>query len=252
MSFEFQPIETRGTAGAAMQAIATVIRQGGLAVGDRLPSERVLSQQMGVSRQTIRKAIHSLASAGILDIRSGQGPRSGAHVRTNVIPLELLGSGSATPPNISEIAGVLEARRLFEPRVAVLAGFLMTGADHDAIREVIERQRQAVDLEGVRDLDARFHIGIAQATQNRTIVVLMQGLMEQLDVARHVVALDPDEQSQTIDIHERTLEAIASRDQRRIEATMDEHLRMMETAWERASGRALPRTVPDFLLTSMA
>ncbi|WP_320671386.1 FadR/GntR family transcriptional regulator [Patulibacter defluvii] len=246
MSVEFEPIESRGTAAAAMERIAAAIRQGRFGIGDRLPSERDLAQQMGVSRQTIRKAIHALADAGVLEILSGQGARSGARVATDVVPLEL--GARATPPNIGEIAGVLEARRLFEPRVAVLAGFLMNDQDYQAINEVLELQRNARDLEGVRDLDVRFHLAIARATHNRTIVVLMQALMEQLNVARYVVPLDPDEDRRTIEIHERTLEAIASRDQQRIESVMDEHLGMMEAAWQQASGRALPRTVPDFLL----
>lgn len=246
MSVEFEPIGSRGTAGAATERIAAAIRQGRFRVGDRLPSERDLAQQMGVSRQTIRKAIHALADAGVLEILSGKGPRSGARVASDVVPLEL--GHRMAPPNIGEIAGVLEARRLFEPRVAVLAGFLMNDQDYQAIHEVLELQRNAPDLEGVRDLDIRFHLAIARATHNRTVVVLMQALMEQLNVARDVVPLDSEEALLTIAIHERTLEAIASRDQERIEAVMDEHLAMMEAAWQQASGRALPRTVPDFLL----
>lgn len=248
MTISFQPVDARGTTGAVIQRLVAVIRDGHLRVGDRLPSERELAAQLQVSRQTVRKAVHALVEAGVVEVRSGQGARSGAHVRSDVLPPELVGTPVALP-NVGEVGSVLEARRMFEPRVAVLAGFLMTDADYHAMRAVIVAQEGAVDdLDQVRRLDSRFHMAIAHATHNPTVVALMQTLMERLDIARFVVPVDADEAHETLSIHARTLEAIASRDHRRIEQTMDEHLRQMEVAWERFTGRALPRSVPDFLL----
>lgn len=252
MTTELDPVGTRGATGAALERIAEAIRQGDFGPGDRLPSERALAQQLQVSRQTVRKAIHALAAAGVVEVVSGQGAHSGARVTTNYVPPDLDG-GRQPPPNLGEIAGVLEARRMFEPRVAVLSGYLMTHEDYDRIAEVLEQQRRATTLDGIRQLDVPFHIAIAQATHNQTIVEVISTLMRHLDIARDVVTMDEtDEARATIEIHERTLAAIASRDPRRIEATMDEHLRMMESAWEHATGRPLPRAVPDFLLSARA
>jgi GntR family transcriptional repressor for pyruvate dehydrogenase complex len=248
MNAELEPIGARGTSGAALERISEAIRQGEFMPGDRLPSERVLAQQLQVSRQTVRKAIQALVEAGVVEVLSGQGARSGARVRSNFVPLDV-DRATMPMPNVGDVADVLEARRMFEPRVAVLAGFLMTNEDYDRIAEVLELQRAATTLHGIRQLDIRFHLAIAQAAHNQTIVEVMHTMMRRLDIARHVVTLDEaDEACATIDIHERTLAALASRDQSRIEATMDEHLRMMEVAWERATGRALPRAVPSFLL----
>jgi len=61
-------------------------------------------------------------------------------------------------------------------------------------------------------------------------------------------AIEPGEAERAIDIHERTLAAVMSRDLEAIERVMDEHLAILERAWARESGRALPREVPDFLL----
>jgi GntR family transcriptional regulator, transcriptional repressor for pyruvate dehydrogenase complex len=241
VSAEFRPIKTRGTTGFVIQRIAMAIRKGDLRVGDRLPSERDLAAQLQVSRQTVRNAVQALVEADVLAKRSGAGVNNGAIVCSDVIPAELTGEG-ADPLEPGEIAAVLEARRVFEPPVAVLAGFAMNHDDYATLRSIIVAQADALDdIETVRRLDFRFHLTIAHTTHNPAVVALMQTLQGQLEITRLVVPTYPEEQAETVAMHERTLEAIASRDPARIEATMDEHLRMLENAWERYSGRALPR-----------
>ena len=241
MAANFQPLETQGTTDAVLRRIAAAISQGHFMPSDRLPSERDLAAQLGVSRQTARNAVRVLAEAGVVTVISGQGAGSGARVLSNYVPLDLVGA-DRPQPDFREVASVLEARRLLEPNVAVLAGFKMIDEDYDAMHEVIELQKAASDLEGIRSLDIRFHLAIAAAAHNRVITALMQDLMQRLDVARHVVSVDSEtEARETIDIHERTLEAILSRDSERTERVMDEHLGMLEDAWELASSRALPR-----------
>jgi GntR family transcriptional repressor for pyruvate dehydrogenase complex len=246
MAFEFQQIEARGTVRQVVELIAEPIRLGRLRFGDRLPSERTLAQQLGVSRETVRKAVRALVEGGVLEVTSGRGPLSGIHVRSDLIPPELL-SRPATLP-IGEISGVLESRRLFEPRVAQLAGLLANEDDFAALQQVVDLQRaQADDPQRVRDLDAPFHLALARATHNATVVALMQTLFQRLEVAKRF-GIEPGETERAIEIHERTLRALLTRDPEVIDRVMDAHLSILERAWERESGRALPRTVPDFLL----
>lgn len=241
MTGRFQPVETHGTTTSALRRIAGAISQGLFLVGERLPSERDLAAQLGVSRQTVRNAIKILAEASTVRITSGRGAGSGAYVISNDVAFDLL-SGGQPQPDFREVASVLEARRLIEPNVAVLAGFKMIDEDYDAMHAAIQLQKAAGDLETVRNLDIRFHLAIANAAHNQVVSSLMLDLMQRLDIARHVVSLDSEtEARETIDVHERTLEAILSRNPERIEQVMDEHLSMMEKAWERASDRALPR-----------
>src|SRR5215211_6866297 len=205
--FTFKPVEARGTVRQVVERIAEPIRLGRLRFGDRLPAERALAQQLGVSRETVRKAVRALVDAG-----------------------------------------VLEARRLFEPRVAQLAGLLATEDDFAELEGVIDLQHElAAQPQRVRDLDAPFHLALARATHNATVVALMHTLFERLEVAKRF-AIEPGEAERAIDIHERTLAAFMSRDLDSIERVMDAHLSILERAWERESGRALPRKVPEFLL----
>jgi GntR family transcriptional regulator, transcriptional repressor for pyruvate dehydrogenase complex len=244
--FTFKPVEARGTVRQVVERIAEPIRLGRLRFGDRLPAERALAQQLGVSRETVRKAVRALVDAGVLEVTSGRGSRSGIHVRSDLIPPELLRGPTSLP--IGEISGVLEARRLFEPRVAQLAGLLATEDDFAELQGVIDLQHElTAEPQRVRDLDAPFHLALARATHNATVVALMHTLFERLEVAKRF-AIEPGEAERAIDIHERTLAALMSRNLDSIERVMDAHLSILERAWERESGRALPRKVPEFLL----
>lgn len=246
MSFSFEPLEARGTIPRVVERIVEPIRLGRLRYGDRLPSERALAQQLGVSRETVRKAVRTLVDAGVLEVTSGRGSMSGIHVRSDLIPPELLPGPARVP--IGEISGVLEARRVFEPRVAQLAGLLATEEDFSGLQEIVDAQRGlADDAQRVRELDAPFHLALARATHNATIVALMQTLFQRLDLAKRF-AIEAGEAQRAIEIHERTLAALMGRDLDAIELVMHDHLSILEQAWERESGRALPRRVPAFLL----
>ena len=137
-----------------------------------------------------------LVDAGVLEVTSGRGSRSGIHVRSDLIPPEL-SAGPASLP-IGEISGVLEARRLFEPRVAQLAGLLATEDDFAELQGVIDLQRElAAEPQRVRELDAPFHLALARATHNATVVALMHTLFERLEVAKRF-AIERGEAERTI------------------------------------------------------
>jgi len=238
-------IEERGSVRAVVEQIAQVVQSGELRFGDRLPPERTLAEQLSVSRVTVRKACHVLAEAGVLEIRSGVGRRSGTLVRSELVPRGLLPGPHSIP--LAEIWGVLEARRLVEPRVAQLAGLRATADDHRELERILELQRQAIDdTHQVRLLDPSFHLAIARATHNSTVVALMQGMLHRLELTREV-PVEPGEAQRTIAVHERTLAAILMRDPRAIDVAMDEHLAIMEDTWRAASGRTLPPGLPEFL-----
>jgi DNA-binding FadR family transcriptional regulator len=249
---EFTPVQTRKTFEEAIDQIAERIKLGELRPGDRLPSERIVAAQMQISRPTLREAVKVLAQSGVLEVKPG--PGGGMFVASDSLPRELLRSHSEL--RIGEIAGVLEARRLFEPRVAQLAAAYATEEDFEAMEETIERQRQLLDKSGEMapkhedrflQLDLQFHLGIARATRNRTIIKLMRSLLRELEIARDMALHEPLKPSWTVEIHVRTLEAIRARDLELIEAVMDEHLAGLEQTWEQESGRSLVRPVPSFL-----
>jgi GntR family transcriptional regulator, transcriptional repressor for pyruvate dehydrogenase complex len=246
----FEPVATRRTFEEAVEQIVDKVKSGDLHVGDRLPSERDLAAQMRISRPTLREAVKVLVEAGVLEVRRGQS--GGIFVASEVVPRELLHSRQEI--RFSEVAGVLEARRLLEPRVAQLAAVHGSDEDFDAMARTIERQRQVAggdDFLRNEDLflglDLKFHLAMARATRNGTIVALMRSLLRQLEIARDMAMHAPLVPDWTIEIHERTLAAVRSADFGLIDEVMDEHLAELEQIWERETGRGLVRPLPDFL-----
>jgi len=246
----FEPLATRRTFEEAVAQIAEKVRAGELHVGDRLPSERELAARMQISRPTLREAIKVLTEARVLEVRRGQA--GGIFVASELVPRELL--RTTTQMRVSEVAGVLEARRLLEPRVAQLAAVHAGEDDFTAMEATIERQRElAGSKEFLRhedlflQLDAKFHLAIARATRNSTIVSLMRSLFRRLEIARDMAVHAPLVPEWVIEIHERTLSAIRAADFDVIDEVMDEHLAQLEQIWERETGRGLVRPLPDFL-----
>ncbi len=246
----FGPVSTRRTFEEAVQQIAEKVRSGDVHVGDRLPSERELAELMRISRPTLREAVKVLAEAGVLEVRRGQS--GGIFVASELVPRDLLQTRSDI--RVGEVAGVLEARRLLEPRVAQLAAVHAAEEDFTAMQATIERQRELSaqdDFLSHEDLflqlDLKFHLTMARATRNSTVVALMRSLFTRLEIARDMAAHAPLVPDWTIEIHERTLAAVRGSDFVLIEDVMDEHLSQLEQIWERETGRGLVRPLPDFL-----
>src|SRR3712207_6384123 len=250
MDRQFEPGSTRRTVEEALQQIADKVRAGDLHAGDKLPSERDLAAQMQISRPTVREAVKALVDAGVLEVRRGQ--TGGIFVRSELVPRDLVRLGWEV--RVSEVAGVLEARRLLEPRVAQLAAMHASAEHFVAMQKTIDRQ---AELAGKADflrhedlflqLDLAFHLWIAKATGNSTVVTLIRSLFRRLELARDMAMHAPTVPEWTIDIHKRTLEAIRASDFGLIDEVMDEHLAQLEQVWERETGRGMVRPLPDFL-----
>jgi DNA-binding FadR family transcriptional regulator len=250
METGFVPVGPRRTFEGAVEQIAERIRVGDVTAGDRLPSERELAAALQISRPTLREAVRVLADAGVLTVRPGS--TGGIFVASDYVPLELLRSKSDL--RLGEVAGVLEARRLIEPRVAQLAAVNAREDDFARLQQIIDAQKALLAAGDVLQhedrflqLDMQFHLRIARASGNSTIVSMMRTLLRRLEIARDIAMHEPPTAAWVIDVHERTLGAIRSADHARIEQVMDEHLAELEQAWERATDRVLVRPVPDFL-----
>src|SRR3954447_4353418 len=247
----FEPVRTRRTFEEAAEQIAEKVRQGQLRVGDKLPGERALATQMEISRPTLREAVKVLVDAGLLAVR--RGPGGGMFVASDVVPVELVRQRS--PMRVGEVASVLEARRLLEPRVAQLAAVRATDDDFaalqrsiDAMAEILKAGYAPSDEDRFLQLDVQFHLALARAGGNPTVETLMRALFRQLEIARDMAMHAPAVPEWTIDIHERTLAAVRSGDLAEVEVVMDEHLAQLERTWEQESARALVRPLPAFLL----
>jgi GntR family transcriptional regulator, transcriptional repressor for pyruvate dehydrogenase complex len=234
MPTAFHPVTTLRTFEEAIEQIAYAVRVGDLTVGERLPPERILAATMEISRPTLREAVQLLVRAGVL--RVDPGPAGGMFVIADTIPPELL--QARVKLRITEVAAVLEARRVFEPQTAQLAGLFATETDFRRMRATIDAQLESLGArERLNQLDERFHLYIARATGNPTVVELMQTLLRKLAIAWDIGKRLPHDDEAGIAMHEHTLQALMSRDPQAIDTAMDEHLGLLEHLWEHETGR---------------
>lgn len=217
----FEPVRALRPFEEAAVQIVDAIRTGTLAIGERLPSERVLASQMEISRPTVREAIRLLVDAGVLEVR--RGARGGAFVTSQDVP---------APAELRAVdsAKVLEVRRILEPAIAQLAAVRAGPEDFAELRETIGLLRESGDdPHRWFHLNTRFHLAMARSTGNELLVDLIDGLFRKLEVILEAMVADAGEPETTIAMHERTLAALEDGDPAAIAAVMDEHLDSVES-----------------------
>ena len=169
----------------AFEQIAAQIRNeliaGRLRVGSRLPSERALSEQFGVSRNTLREALRSLEHAGLISLHKGASggafisERSGEAIVTGLLDMYHLG---AIQP-----AQLTEARIWLESIVVRQACRRATPADIEAL-ELNLREVDAATAAGDFPLRAQknidFHRILARMTRNPIMMIVMSGVLDVL------------------------------------------------------------------------
>lgn len=165
----FSRIEHGRTADEVVDQVEMLILQGVLKVGDRLPGERDLAQQMTVSRPTIREAIKTLEERGLLLSRHGGGTFV-ADVIGQIFSqpiLDLIGR------HRSAAYDYLEYRREIEGITAAFAAKRATKADKDLLTRIIEDMKSAhgeSDVDHEAALDVEFHSAIGECAHNTILM----------------------------------------------------------------------------------
>lgn len=241
-SFVFEPVQLVRSCEIVAYRITEAIRAGDVKVGERLPSEQVLSKQLGVSRPTLRDAIKLLVEAKVLEVLPGSS--GGIFVISQTIPPELTGFPLPEMP-LHDISSVLEARRLFEPHVARMAALYGTPLDFLRMREAIQLSKDISSTWRGKEMpqeaewlmtlaSTRFNLAIARATQNPTIVSMMEILLRRLEQVRTIALRFLPDISMSTQTLENTLRAIESGDPARIDAATAQRLTLLENAWAKA------------------
>jgi DNA-binding FadR family transcriptional regulator len=226
--------------------IAEQLRQlmasGEFAVGSRMPAERDLALQLGVSRPSVREALIALEVEGMIEVRTG----SGIYVQSTTPPKT---RKTKTPTDTSAEWGPLEvmsARILVESEVAALAAQNAQKKDIQAIRAGLQKMKQeAARKEMPRAGDEAFHEAIAQACGNSVLLDTVQRfwqarkgpLFERLgDYFEH-----PESWQAAIAEHQAVFDAIEAHDAPAARKAMQKHLKQAHkrysASWRRAPAR---------------
>jgi GntR family transcriptional regulator, transcriptional repressor for pyruvate dehydrogenase complex len=227
MAFQFKPVESRRLYQQIADQIRELIERGGFDVGARLPPERDLAQQLGVSRPSLREALIALDIEGRVEIRSG----SGVYVCT---PPE-------TSPKRTAALGespteLMEARSIIEGEVVVLACARVTDGSLVRLRELIKgMQADVARRRAPVDLDRQFHITLAEMTGNSVMIRLVGELFDERHSPISAKLSSRFESTRTwnaaLKEHEAILNALESRDPLAAQSAMRAHLKASELRW---------------------
>jgi DNA-binding FadR family transcriptional regulator len=183
---QFIPVRTPRAFEEIAGQIRTELSQRRLKAGDRLPPERALAEQFGVSRNTLREALRSLENAGLLRLQKGA--TGGAFVRES--------TGDAVITGLRDMfhLGAIQPEHLTEARVLIESIAVRTACERATPQDIqalnanvaaLERAtRERASFYDVAALNLDFHRILARATKNPVMVIVMEAL---LDVMQHFI-----------------------------------------------------------------
>ena len=202
----------------------------GVRIGERLPTEKVLAEQFGVSRTVIREAVRSLVGKGMIDARPGRGlsvTAPGASAAQQSMTLFLRGRVEHDYRKVSEV------RRMVEVEIAGLAAQRATDAEIAQLRSNCDRMAAILDEnEAASQVDLEFHSALARATHNELHLVMLDAISDSLLEIRRSTFHEPGRAGIALAAHRAILERIDGRDASGARASMRTHLDDVEHAWE--------------------
>jgi GntR family transcriptional repressor for pyruvate dehydrogenase complex len=213
--------EGLSTRDRVVEHVRRLIERGELRPGDRLPGERDLAQELGVSRPSVRSGLEALEAMGVVVSRRGAGtfiadgpPDLGSE------PLSLLASLHRFTPG-----EMFEARLVLEVGVAGLAAE-HAGAEHLAsmAEEATEMFASLEDPAAFLRHDVRFHRAVASGCGNRVLAALMEMVAAQFYELRKETVTRARNLRESAEMHRRIFRAIRARDADAARQAMAEHL----------------------------
>ena len=196
--------------------IEKIIRN--MPTGDKLPSERTMAAQYGISRNVLREALRSLSEKGLLEIKPGKGIYVANLENEKVVSrLETMLLKNPTSYRTS-FFDIVEARTIIELAVFDIASERATEEDIQSIYDVWEKMNQCNgDVELYSRFDLQFHLRISEATHNSVFPVLVNTLCKITGNQMFMfVRLNPDKMETVQQEHLEIIDAIKSKDKSHI------------------------------------
>jgi len=220
----FKPVKPRRLSDGAMEQIQKLVSDGSLAPGVRLPPERELMELLSVSRTSLREAIRTLETMGVLRVAPGRGTYVAERPVTTLSDdwfHWLLG-------HRQEVVRVLEVHEALEVKVAELAATHVTDRGVGRLESALTAMKAAVeaqDHEALVAADSEFHRIIREVGGNQIIAQILNDLEDHvLDARRAIMAL-PSRVARVVVDHQAIFDAIEARDPEAANRTALDHVR---------------------------
>lgn len=223
----FHPIDTHKTADAAVDQIEELILKGVLQSGDRLPAERVLAEQLHVSRPVLRDALKTLEDRDLIEARQG----GGTFVCDLIGPIFSEAIVQLISRHPSAVSDYFDFRRGIEGQASAMAAMRAAPSDIRRLSDIVEQ----MDTAYVADdplvesrLDVEFHHAVGEAAHN---VVLLHTLHSCYRLFENGVFLNrgrlyhhTSARAEVLKQHKAVFEAIAAGDPKLAQRCAEEHI----------------------------
>ena len=174
----YSPIQSSKVFEKIAEQIEKRILSGELRSGDRLPTERELSEQFQASRTAVREAMKTLAQRGLVDMRPGRGTiviDGTSQAMRNSLGLMMMVGQSGDSTNLVEV------REIIEPGIAALAAIRATEEEIMAMREAVRvMDANLNEADAFIAADNDFHRALAKGTQNVLVLTLVDSIVDLL------------------------------------------------------------------------
>lgn len=196
-----------------------------LKAGDKLPSERELGKQFGVSRVSVREAIRVLTLKGLVEVVHGRGTfvtdQTSEALRHSLNLMVKVGKQES-------FNNLIEIREFLEPEIASFAASRAKEENISAMREAISRMDETMDdPREYIEADLDFHLALAEATQNPLILILIDILIVQLREQRFWASTIEDSIAKSQVYHKQVFAAVEEKNPEAARKSMQAHMKQI-------------------------
>jgi GntR family transcriptional regulator, transcriptional repressor for pyruvate dehydrogenase complex len=218
---QFATIRRNAVAHEAIHTIKEMIVRGELRAGQRLPAERDLAVQLGVSRPSLREAIRALIALNILESRHGEGTFvSSLDPQLLAEPIDFV-----LRVNDDALISLFEARRVLEAGIAGLAAERATDLELAELDDFVKLGRTKVsDADAFIDHDVEFHERLRTVARSPMLASLLSSVSALSIASRRRTAQEHATRVRALADHEAMVKALRARNAKAAEALMVAHL----------------------------
>ena len=204
---------------AVFDDIRQRIRRGDWPPGARLPSITQLAQDLHVGTGSVREALQSLQSVGLVKIEHGRGVFVESARPSAVLSRYFQDLG------VGQIVALAETRRILEPELAALAAERGTSEQLAEIKDLAAQMEEYARLgRDFAEMDVRFHRSIAHAARNPILVQTIEGISDLFLQYRRMIDLGQAAEQRTAHFHQLIAEALLSRNPIQARLLMQMHM----------------------------
>lgn len=224
----FKPVKNMKVYEQVVDQIKEMVRVGEIKKGDKLPTERVMAEELEVSRTSIREAMRALEVVGLIESKQG----AGNYIREEfddvlLEPLSIVFMlQNGTNRDILELREVLELSTIF------LSVMRINEEDLKRLGELVEKFKTSKDEEENVRIDSEFHSIIVRGANNVLISNLLEGVSELVNKfiseGRRAILSDIRNRGKLLDYHEKIYIAIKNRDAYAAYKHMQEHFQLIK------------------------